>query len=49
MDTDRPQPTSPQDSADDDLRVIALTGMTPDAAHTYMEFLHGTRFRQRES
>lgn len=45
MDTDRPQTPSPQDSHDAELRLIALTGMTPDAAHTYQEFLHGTRFR----
>jgi hypothetical protein len=48
MDANRPQPPTPQDSHDAELQVIALTGMTPDAAHTYLEFFHGVRALRRD-
>ena len=49
MDTERPQTDTPQDSPDAELRLIALTGMTPDSAHTFMEFHSGMRWLRRDA
>jgi hypothetical protein len=50
---DTPDPTrgleaSPQDSADAERHVAALTGMTLDSARTFMEFHSGMRWLRRD-
>jgi hypothetical protein len=39
-----PQPNTPQDSEDAEKRVAGLTGMTPEAARTFMDFHTGMRW-----
>jgi hypothetical protein len=48
MDTNPAQQQTPQDSHDSEVRVAALTGMTPDSAHTYLEFVSGLRALRHE-
>ena len=40
---------SPQDSEDAPRLVAQLTGMTQDAARTFMDFVSGMRWLRRES
>jgi hypothetical protein len=40
------EPT-PQDSLDAEQHVVDITHMSPDAAHTYMEFHTGMRWLRR--
>jgi hypothetical protein len=47
---DRPDPipgTTPQAELHDAERISELTGMTPDAARTYLEFHTGMRWLRR--
>jgi hypothetical protein len=39
-----PPHDTPQDSADAEKRVAGLTGMTPEAARTFMDFHNGMRW-----
>jgi hypothetical protein len=39
-----PQPSTPQDSTDAEQRVAGLTGMSPDAARTFLDFHTGMRW-----
>jgi hypothetical protein len=43
-----PKPESPQDSPDAEQRVAKLTGMTPEAARTFMAFHTGMRWLRRD-
>jgi hypothetical protein len=48
MDATSPSPPSPQDSAAASLLVAQLTGMTPDSARTFMDFVSGMRWLRRD-
>jgi hypothetical protein len=47
---ERPEPnpgSTPQDSAENEERISELTGMTRDAARTFLEFHSGMRWLRR--
>ncbi len=49
MDANTPQGPTPQDSHDAEVRVMALTGMSADAAYSFMQFHSGMRWLRRDA
>jgi hypothetical protein len=48
MDSTSQSTPNPQDSDDASRRVAQLTGMTPESARTFMDFVSGTRWLRRD-
>ena len=48
MDSTSPSTPSPQDSDDASRLVAQLTGMTPESARTFMDFVSGMRWLRRD-
>ena len=48
MDSTSQSTPSPQDSEAASRRVAQLTGMTPDSARTFMDFVSGMRWLRRD-
>jgi hypothetical protein len=48
MDSTPPSTPNPQDSDDASRLVAQLTGMTPESARTFMDFVSGSRWLRRD-